>query len=159
MSARDDIITLCQRLARAHHDKDADAIIACYAADARICSLAPPLASRGLRRDEVATWLATWDGPITLDAVDVELVVDGDIAWTAALNRMRGTKTDGESVDLWFRTTLCFQRRAGSWLIVHDHSSTPFYMDGSLRAAVDLVPGAEVAWNAPSDTARDPART
>jgi PhnB protein len=28
----------------------------------------------------------------------------------------------------------------GAWKIVHEHSSTPFYMDGSYRAAVDLKP-------------------
>jgi ketosteroid isomerase-like protein len=28
----------------------------------------------------------------------------------------------------------------GEWRIVHDHSSVPFYMDGSYRAAVDLKP-------------------
>jgi hypothetical protein len=28
----------------------------------------------------------------------------------------------------------------GSWRIVHEHNSTPFYLDGSLRAALDLRP-------------------
>jgi ketosteroid isomerase-like protein len=30
--------------------------------------------------------------------------------------------------------------RGGAWQIVHEHISTPFYMDGSLKAAVDLTP-------------------
>ncbi|MEQ9505556.1 MAG: nuclear transport factor 2 family protein [Hyphomonas sp.] len=51
-----------------------------------------------------------------------------------------GTKTDGECVDLWFRATTILRRIEGRWLIVHDHTSTPFYMDGSQRAALDLVP-------------------
>ncbi len=147
MTERNNIIALCQRLRQAHRDKDADAIVGCYTDDALIYSLAPPLSSRGLSRDDTRAWLATWDGPVTIDAADVDVVVDGDIAWAAALSRMRGVKTDGEEVDLWFRTTMCFRRRGSEWQIVHDHSSTPFYMDGTFRAAVDLAPGANVAWN------------
>ncbi|WP_446719495.1 hypothetical protein [Inquilinus sp. OTU3971] len=32
------------------------------------------------------------------------------------------------------------RRAADGWVIVHEHESVPFYMDGSLRAAVDLKP-------------------
>jgi ketosteroid isomerase-like protein len=28
----------------------------------------------------------------------------------------------------------------GEWLIAHEHDSTPFYMDGSDKAALDLHP-------------------
>jgi PhnB protein len=154
MTARDNIAALCQRLIQAHHDKDVDAIVACYADDARIFDLAPPLSSTGLSRQDTVAWLATWRGPIEIDAADVDLVVDGDSAWSTALTRMRGVKIDGATVDLWFRTTRCFCRRDAKWLIAHDQSSTPFYMDGSLRAAVDLTPDAAVAWNASVATDR-----
>jgi ketosteroid isomerase-like protein len=36
--------------------------------------------------------------------------------------------------------TLCLTKVDGAWLIEHEHTSTPFYMDGSFRAAVDLTP-------------------
>jgi hypothetical protein len=32
------------------------------------------------------------------------------------------------------------QRIDDRWRITHEHNSTPFYMDGSYRAATDLVP-------------------
>jgi ketosteroid isomerase-like protein len=35
---------------------------------------------------------------------------------------------------------MCLRKTNGQWRIVHDHSSVPFYMDGSYRAAVDLKP-------------------
>jgi ketosteroid isomerase-like protein len=41
---------------------------------------------------------------------------------------------------MWYRTTMCLQKASGQWRIVCDHSSVPFYMDGSYRAAVDLKP-------------------
>lgn len=136
---RQEIEALCRRLGQAHHDKDADAIVGCYDADAVIYSLAPPLKDK-VDHAGTVEWLATWDGPIRVDAEDVEFVVGSEIAWSTALNRMRGKKTDGTSEDIWFRTTMCFRKTDGAWRIVHDHSSTPFYMDGSMKAAVDLKP-------------------
>lgn len=134
-----DIAALCQRLGDAHRDKDADAIVDCYAPDAVVYSLAPPL-KNAMQRDDIAAWLETWDGPILVDVQDMDMVVGGDLAWVTALNHMTGTKVDGKQEDLWFRATLCFRKNGGVWKIVHDHSSTPFYMDASLRAAVDLRP-------------------
>lgn len=137
---REAIEALCEKLGRAHFDKDAAAIVACFAPDALIFDLAPPLSSRGMDREKVAAWLATWDGPIKMDAADFDIAVSGDLAWTTALNRIRGRKTDGATIDIWFRATMCLRKREGVWRIVHDHTSTPFHMDGSFRAATDLSP-------------------
>ena len=138
------IEALCRRLAEAHATKDADAIVGCYAPDAVVFNLAPPLGKRGLDRDEVAAWLTTWDGPIAIDTTDVELyvsgeVVSGEVGFSTAMTRMRG-RQGGEARDIWFRSTLCFRQTADGWRIVHEHTSVPFYMDGSYRAAIDLTP-------------------
>ena len=134
-----EIEALFQRLARAHADHDADAIVEAYAPDAVIFDLAPPLGRRGMKRDNVVAWLAGWDGPIQIDARDVSLTVGGNLAFVSALSRMRG-RQGGEDQDLWYRTTMCLQNMDGRWRITCDHSSVPFYMDGSYRAAVDLQP-------------------
>ena len=136
---RAEIEALFQQLGKAHADRDADAIVEAYAPDAVIYDLAPPLVRRGMKRDSVAAWLAGWDGPIQIEARDVDLTVGGDVAFASALNRMRGRKS-GEERDLWYRSTMCLRKTNGRWRIVHDHSSVPFYMDGSYRAAVDLKP-------------------
>jgi ketosteroid isomerase-like protein len=57
-----------------------------------------------------------------------------------SLNQLRGTTTDGEKGDVWFRQTLCFRKIRNDWRIAHQHESVPFYMGGSYRAAVDLKP-------------------
>ena len=136
---RAEIEALFQQLVRAHADRDAAAIVEAYAPDAVIYDLSPPLGRRGMNRDSVAAWLAGWDGPIQIDARDVNLTVDGDVAFASALNRMRGRQS-GEDQDLWYRTTMGLRKTNGRWRIVHEHSSVPFYMDGSYRAAVDLQP-------------------
>lgn len=132
--------TIALRLARGHHEKNAQEILACYASDALIYDLAPPLCRRGFGRDSLEDWLATWEGPISLDIQALESRVDGDLTVLSALNRMRGQKVDGETVDLWFRTTTALVRQDAGWVIVHEHASVPFHMDGSYRAAIDLAP-------------------
>jgi ketosteroid isomerase-like protein len=62
------------------------------------------------------------------------------VAFCLGFVRISGTKTDGKKEDVWARQTLCFERLGGTWKIVHEHISVPFYMDGSVKAAVDLKP-------------------
>lgn len=125
---------------QALHAKDARAMTARSAADVLIYDLAPPLATRGIDRASIEAWLATWEGPIEEEVHDLEIETGGDLALSTGLNRMRGTKTDGERIDIWLRTTLGYRRIEGRWTVVHEHASVPFYMDGSLKAAVDLKP-------------------
>jgi PhnB protein len=49
-------------------------------------------------------------------------------------------RTDGGREDLWFRSTVGLRRTTAGWQITQEHESTPFYMDGSGRAATDLKP-------------------
>ena len=109
---RAEIEALFQQLARAHAHHDADAIVEAYAPDAVIYDLAPPLGRRGMKRDSVAAWLAGWDGPIQIDARDVNLTVGGDMAFASALNRMRGRQS-GEDQDLGTARRCVFGRRTG----------------------------------------------
>lgn len=136
---RTGIEELLQQLVRAHADHDAGVIADAYAPDAVIYDLAPPLGRRGMDRDSIAAWLAGWEGPIRIDSRDIDLVVDGNLAFVSSLNRMQG-RQGGENQDMWYRTTLCLLKSGGQWRIACDHSSVPFYMDGSYRAAVDLKP-------------------
>jgi ketosteroid isomerase-like protein len=66
--------------------------------------------------------------------------VGGDLGFGHGFVRISGTKTGGERVAVWARSTVCLRRIGGAWRIVHEHTSVPFYMDGSLKAAVDLHP-------------------
>jgi ketosteroid isomerase-like protein len=109
---RAEIGALFEQLVRAQADRDADAIVETYAPDAVIYELAPALGRRGMNRDSVAAWLQKWDGPIQIDAPDVDLTVGGDVAFASGLNRMRG-RQGGEDQDLWYRMTMCLRRTRG----------------------------------------------
>jgi PhnB protein len=124
-------------------DKDADLALSGYAADVVSFDLAPPLRHVGaqvLDKAAIESWFSTWRGPIGWEIRDLDIAAEGGLAFAHALNRMTGTKTDGEKIDLWVRSTACLRRTGRKWAIVHEHTSVPFYMDGSYRAAVDLKP-------------------
>jgi PhnB protein len=112
-----------------------------YAPDLVAFDMAPPLQHR---RDDVAQglaeWFATWEGSIGYEMRDLAVTTSNDIAFAHGLNRLSGKRTDGQNTDVWLRATACFRKMSGGWMLVHEHNSVPFYMDGSFRAAVDLKP-------------------
>lgn len=128
-------------MAKARHDKDAEAIAAPYAGDAAIFNLAPPLRHTGVDVPEARAWLDTWEGPITIEPCDFTVSVAGDTAVAWGYMRMQGTKIDPPAKpNFWMRETLVMERRGEGWKIVHEHTSVPFYMDASTRPAFDLQP-------------------
>ncbi|HYD36886.1 MAG TPA: nuclear transport factor 2 family protein [Allosphingosinicella sp.] len=146
MKDEDAIRALIDERTAAMRDKDAARAVATLAADVVAFELAPPLALAGeSARDEagLAAWLAGWDGPVGIEIRDLHVETGGDIGWSRSLNRLHGALRGGRRVDMWMRSTLAFRREEGAWRIVHGHSSVPFLMDGSFRAAIDLEPDEE----------------
>ena len=137
------IRALIEERAAALRRKDARGYIACQSADYALYSLytmGPPLSVDEVGISDLEGWFAGWNGPIGYELRDLRIAAGGDVGFCHGFARMSGTKTDGEAVDLWFRVTFGLRRGAEGWAIVHEHESVPFYMDGSLRAAVDLKP-------------------
>jgi ketosteroid isomerase-like protein len=136
-----DIRALVETINKAHHNKDAAAIVAPYAQDAVVCDLAPPLSHRGMDLLAKQAWLDSWEGPIERESRDLEITVSGDFAFCHGFYRLDGTpKAAGRPIGFWMRATVCLHREGSTWRIVHEHTSVPFYMDGSLRPAFDLQP-------------------
>ncbi len=122
--------------------KDAARAVAVLAEDVVAFELAPPLAlPPGAARDAegLAAWLSGFEA-IDVEVRDMTIEADGGVAFAHALHHLTGTRTGGAPVSLWMRSTLCFRREAGGWKMAHAHTSVPFLMDGSFRAAVDLKP-------------------
>jgi uncharacterized protein (TIGR02246 family) len=138
-----EVRSVLDNLAKALHDKDARRVLSHYAPGSVVFDLAPPLKHEGSgasTEKQLKEWFATWQGPIGHETRDVSITASGDIAYCYGFIRISGTKVDGERVDIWVRQTTCLKKTDGAWKITHDHSSVPFYMDGSYKAAVDLKP-------------------
>ena len=136
------IRALIAAIHKAHHDKDAAAIVAPYARDAAVYSLAPPLSHQGMDLAEKQAWLDTWEGPIDHGSRDLDISVSGDLGFCHGFFRLGGVPkaAGGQRIGFWMRATVCLRKEAGGWKIVHKNESVPFYMDGSQRAAFDLEP-------------------
>ena len=128
-------------MAQARWARDAEAIAAPYAREAAIFNLAPPLRHIGIDVEATRAWLATWEGPITIEPRDFAVRVAGETAVAWGYMRMQGTKIDPPAKpNFWMRETLVMERRGEGWRIVHEHTSVPFSMDASPRPAFDLEP-------------------
>jgi uncharacterized protein (TIGR02246 family) len=124
--------------------RDAERLLSLYAPDAVKFDLAPPLRHTGREVhdvDALRAWFSGFDGPIDCEIRDLAVTVGGDVAFCHGLNRLSATpRGTTERFDLWSRATVGLRRVDGRWAITHEHISTPFYMDGSFKAAVDLEP-------------------
>ena len=135
------ILAVLDSMTRARFEKSSEAIAAPYAPDAAIFNLAPPLVHQGIDIAETQEWLDSWNGPIQIEPRDFQIAVAEDIAFCYGYMRMTGHKKGvDQTVSFWMRETLCLERNGNSWRIVHEHTSVPFYMDGSMRPAFDLEP-------------------
>ncbi|HEY2224880.1 YybH family protein [Actinomycetospora sp.] len=121
---------------------DAARALATCAPGTVVFNLAPPLvAGAGSLEEAVAAlggWIATFDSPPVLAHREPTVHVGGDVAFVHTLTSMTGTK--GGEFTLWFRSTYGLRHVDGRWLIVHQHESVPFHMDGSFLAATGLEP-------------------
>lgn len=141
----DAINAVLDAVVAAHAARDADAILAEYDDDAVRYTLAPPL-QQGAdteygNADGLTTWLATFDGPVLVEHRDRHISAAGDVAFAHTLSRMTATPAGAsDPFSFWYRTTIGLRQIDERWRIVHHHDSTPFHMDGSFRAAIDLEP-------------------
>jgi ketosteroid isomerase-like protein len=134
-----DVATVLDAVHRGYRDRAPGAIAEHYAPNAEIYDLAPPLA-HPIDAKEIGDWLAGWGAPVERTFRGMNITVRGDMAFCHGLAHV-GTRTKGgDDVSWWMRITICLLRQDSVWKIVHEHSSVPFYMDGSFRAAIDLTP-------------------
>lgn len=122
---------------------DAATICHAYAPDAVVFTLAPPLVqppdgSRDV--DQMQAWFLDKGGSVWSEVRDLRVTVDGDLALCTSLQSMGAPADSPQPFTLWYRSTLGLRRLDAQWRIIHEHSSTPFHMDGSFRAATDLQP-------------------
>ena len=136
-----EILAAIEMVHKALQGKDAAAIAAQYAQDAVLFNPAPPLSHRGMDLQELQQWLDTWGEPVDLELRDFKITVSGDFAFCRIFYQLRGTKKGvSQPISFWMCATVCLHRDEDAWRITHEHTSVPFYMDGSPGAAFGLKP-------------------
>lgn len=135
---REAIVNVLARLAKAQREKDEAELVALYDPNAMVFDLAPPL-GKTFAAPPLLEWLGKWDAPVEETWAGEEVAVAGDLAVCNGYVRIR-TMQGGDEAAWWSRRTITLRRSAIGWRITHDHTSVPFYMDGSDRPALDLEP-------------------
>ena len=90
-------------------------------------------------RKRAAEWFSSFDGPIGYEIRDLKVSAGEDLAFCHSLNRVSGTKIDGEKLEMWWRATVCYRKIDGNWIVTHEHSSVPFDAKTG-KAQLDLKP-------------------
>ena len=136
------IRALLEDWASAVRAKDSERVMSHYIPDILLFDLVPPLQYRGVDayRKSLQEWFLTFQGPVGYEIRDVSITTGDGVAFSHSLNRISGRRTNGEETDVWVRATVCYRKINSTWMVAHEHVSVPFYMDGSVRAAVDLKP-------------------
>lgn len=144
----DGVLDLLAEHAAAHAARDVGRLLDLYAPDAVSYTLAPPLQQGPTTQygtpEGVQAWFDTFVGPVQMTYREPVVHAGENLAFVHCLTQMTATSVgSSRAYSFWFRSTFGLRRepgRADGWLIVHRHESTPFLMDGSFLAALDLEP-------------------
>ncbi|HEX9882167.1 MAG TPA: nuclear transport factor 2 family protein [Hyphomicrobium sp.] len=137
-----EIRALIAQWADATRTKNLDAVMSAYAPGATTFDLAPPLQyDTDALRAQLAAWFPGFNGPVDYAiGDDLDVAVSGDVGFSHSIDRLGGKRHSGEEFQIWVRVTMGFRKIGNAWKVAHVHTSVPFYMDGSFKAAVDLAP-------------------
>lgn len=134
--AEPEILAILENIAEGVRAKKASQMAQDYAEDIIAFDVVDPLQYSG--KDEVQArseqWLSQFaEDRVGFEMADINITVDGDVAFSSALDHVSGKTKDGE-IDMWWRATTGFRKIDGEWKIVHIHSSAPFNPEtGKLR--------------------------
>jgi ketosteroid isomerase-like protein len=108
---------------------DINAIMKSYVPDQSLVvfDVVPPrqyLGADAYRKDWM-DFLASFKGRPKFDLTDLAISVEGNLGFSHSIQRVRGTDTKGQPVDITVRVTDGYRKVGGDWLIVLEHVSVP----------------------------------
>jgi ketosteroid isomerase-like protein len=121
--------------------KDVEALMSAHAPDVVMFDALDPLRYIGSEAvgERAGQWLSWYRGPVGYEVRDLSVTAGGGAAFCHYLYRVTGTMTNGREVDMWVRSTVCFRKADGAWVVAHEHTSVPFDAESG-KASVDLKP-------------------
>jgi ketosteroid isomerase-like protein len=140
-SEAEEIRSFIDRRLQAIRAKDVQASTSSMAPEYVLFDVVEPLRSTGAhaasRRAE--EWFSTFQGPIAYDILDLQIAAANGVGFSYGLNHVRGTKLDGNILDMWWRATVGYKKINGEWRITHEHNSVPFDV-ATGKASLNLQP-------------------
>jgi uncharacterized protein (TIGR02246 family) len=136
-----DIRQRIDKLAEAIRAMDLEGVMSIYSPDLLSFDIVPPLQHVGAeaKRKNWVDAFAMYQRPLGYETRDLTITLSNDVAFGHSLNRISGTLKNGNRSDFWLRSTTCFRKIDGNWLIVHDQASVPLDLESG-RALLNLEP-------------------
>jgi uncharacterized protein (TIGR02246 family) len=136
-----DIRQRIDKLAEAIRAMNLEDVMSIYAPDVVSFDIVQPLQHVGAeaKRKNWVDAFAMYQHPLGYEIRDLTVTVGDDVAFAHSLNRISGTLKNGNRTDFWLRSTTCFRKIGGNWLITHDQVSVPLHLESS-RALLNLKP-------------------
>ena len=128
MSDTEAVRRAVERRVEAIAAKDAAAAVAVLDPKIVAFEVAGPLQIAAEEATDVAAtqaWLDSFVGRPSIEIRDLAIRAEGNIAFCHSLNRLKGRMAGGREIDIEMRSTLCFRKKEGEWMIVHAHTSVP----------------------------------
>lgn len=140
-AAADEIRALIRDWIEAVRVGDLDRIMAHYAPGVVAYDAVLALEFKGVDayREHFAKCLDMCPGEVLMEAHDVAVEAEGDLAVAYYLSRCGTVDEDGTEQSGWMRATVCCRRTDGAWKIVHEHYSAPFDPESG-QAMMDAAP-------------------
>src|SRR5215471_14129513 len=128
-----DIKALEDRFVAAFKAKDVDAIMKVYAPAQTLVvfDVVPPRQYVGALayRKNWQAFLDGFDGPITVERSDLDVVADRNLAYSHCIEHVAGTDKHGKKLDMTLRVTDVYKKIRGRWFVIHEHVSVPVDLD------------------------------
>jgi uncharacterized protein (TIGR02246 family) len=90
-------------------------------------------------RTRAEEWFSSFQDQIGYEIRDLDITAGDDVAFSHGLCHVSATKAGGGQLDMWWRTTVCFRKIDGTWVVTHEHNSVPFDPESG-KASLDLKP-------------------
>ena len=120
-------------LAAAASARDVNGIMKAYINNESlfVFDVSPPRQYVGAKayRKDWENLLATMKDPIKFTISDLDVTVAGPVAYGHSIQRLAGTDTKGNPVDLTVRVSDVYRKIGGYWVIVQEHVSVPVDLD------------------------------
>ena len=132
---------LIEDWAQAVRASDIDGIMAAYAPDIRSFDAIAQLQFKGADayRKHWEACIAMCPGPMIFEIHDLAIEAGEDVAFGHYLLKCGTTGEEGKEQTGWTRTTVCWRKRSGRWMVAHEHFSAPFDMVSG-KALLGLEP-------------------
>jgi ketosteroid isomerase-like protein len=115
---------------KAIKSKDVDAATKNYATDVLLFDIIGPLQYKGADsvKKRLAEWFSTFDENAnpSFETVDLTINADSHLAFSYGFNHISTLLKSGDKLDMFWRETLCWEKKGDQWQIVAAHSSVPF---------------------------------